>query len=187
MTTPANPLVFPLTPDWSRGVRERLIFPSSVIESHAGHEQRATLVSRPRVELSFTAVAADAVEASLAETLLLQASSRIVAVPRYTDQVALRQPAPAGAMSLTLTTIVDFEPNFESAPIVICLPGCRGVLAKVAAASGYVLTLEAPLSAAAPAGSVVAPALFSRISSSFSAERSSDNYAEWTLTFSEAL
>jgi len=92
--------LFPLVPDWSGGIRERLSYLTQVMRSRTGNEQRVQLRRYPRRRIEYRAVARNARESSVMDGLLWGRQGSFLGVPQWFDSARLSAPASSGDTTL---------------------------------------------------------------------------------------
>lgn len=178
-------LPFPLAPNGRDPVRERLTWPSTVLEAHSGKEQRTSLVSKPRRVLECVVSTAGQAETELAESLLFRGHGRLFAAPSWPDARRVEAAVPAGAMSVPLDTASG---AFEGQAFAIArVSATEAHILDVAGVTPTGLVLAAPAPAALPAGTFVGPALFCRIDAEYSASVDVQDSVDYTLALTQEV
>lgn len=94
------PMVFPASPDWEEGIKERLGWFTDVIVADDDTEQRLRLRTYARRTLAFSALLLDAEEVAFLDSLLWRNQAGRWAVPLWMDANPLVASAAVGAGSI---------------------------------------------------------------------------------------
>lgn len=96
--------IFPLLPDWSGGMRERLTWATEVIPAAFGKDQKRSMRRSPRRELSF-AVSAKGDDRAVLDNLMQGRGADRWLLPIWVDVHHLPVPLAAGATTIALPTV----------------------------------------------------------------------------------
>lgn len=99
----AQPIPWPVPPDWSAGVRERLQWLTEVLAARNGVVQKREMRLAPRREFSF-AVVAGGQDRRVVDALLFDRGARRWALPVWHDVQLLAAPLTAGGDTITCAT-----------------------------------------------------------------------------------
>lgn len=94
---------WPVTPDWSEGVRERLEWSTDVMTARTGASQRRKLRQFPRRALAFDVLTTGQERRAL-DALLWDFGSRVWALPVWPDGQSLPAPVAVDALEITAAT-----------------------------------------------------------------------------------
>lgn len=174
-------VIWPIRPDWARGVTERLEWATDVLPAYDGTEQRVRLRTNARraLEMDFTAHGHDA---RIAETLLFGWGGRRYCLPVWMERDVLAAPVAAGSATLTVTdaALKDYR---AGGLVVLWASAAQAEAIEILAIAGNTLTLKTPTSRAYPAGVSVCPGMLARIDGDAPVRRATDNLVETRLRF----
>lgn len=174
-------VLWPIRPDWARGVTERLEWATDVLPAYDGTEQRVRLRSHARraLEMDFIAHGHDA---RIAETLLFGWGGRKYCLPVWMERDVLASPVAAGATSITVTdaALKDYRVGGLA---VLWASTTQAEAIEIAAIAGDTLTLKTATSRAYPAGASVCPGMLARIEGDAPVRRATDAIFETRLRF----
>lgn len=147
-------LAWPIPPDWGRSLDESLAWLTEVQEPIAGEELRIPLREAPRRTWEFSLVEGNRAR-RLLEALLYDWSSRVWALPVWTDRSMLSAPATAGAGVVAASTAgLDFRAGGLA---LVWTDINRYELCEIASVEVNALELVRPLQASWPRGARLYP------------------------------
>lgn len=174
-------VLWPIRPDWARGVTERLEWATDVLPAYDGTEQRVRLRSNARrsLEMDFLASGHDA---RIAETLLFGWGGRKYCLPVWMERDVLAAPVAAGSTTLTVTdaALKDYR---VGGLVVLWASTAQAEAVEISAIAGNTLTLKTATSRAYPAGASVCPGALARIEGDAPVRRATDAIIETRLRF----
>lgn len=157
----ANRIVpWPIAPDWTNGVRERLAWLTEALRARNGRTQKRRLRQAPRRGIEFDVVTAGR-DRRFIDNLLFDWSSRIWALPIWHDQQRLATAVPAGAVFVPCVTAgYDFA---VGRLVMLWADAINNETLEVEAISAGALTLKRPTTRAWPAGTRLYPVRSARL------------------------
>lgn len=175
-------VTWPVTPDWSRPVRETLAWHTSVERSRTAVRQKRQNRLAPRRSFSFQ-VLAETTERRLIELLCFDAGARVWQLPIWQDAQRLTTGLAAGADEIACTTVgYDFAPGAKA---LLWRSSTSCEIVAVDAVDGDGLTLALDVVGAWPAGTRLYPLRAARLtvppSQSFLSGNASDTTVEFQL------
>ena len=108
--------VFPFDPDWSSPVREKASHLTRVLVGRSGKEQRISLRTKPRRELSFSVFTEDVGQSQMLDSLLVDLLAESWGVPWWMDATQYSGTLPLGTTSIPVSTTGRM---FVAAPMVL--------------------------------------------------------------------
>ena len=173
-------VVFGLSPDWTDGWLERLMWATDVLTSRDGTEQRVSLRAKPRRSLEFS-ILVGRDDAALLDVLLSAWQSRVYALPIWPDKAFLSAAITAGSTVIPIsTTNLEYEAD---GLLVIGSDSRNTEAAEVLSVASNAVTLKQPLLSNWPAGSFVVPARTARLRVTQAVSRVTDAIATARLVF----
>ncbi len=174
-------VLWPIRPDWTRGITERLEWATDVLTARDGTEQRVRLRTNARRTLEGDYQAAGH-DARIAESLLFGWGGRKYCLPVWIERDVLAAPVAAGttAISVTDAAMKDYR---VGGLVVLWASPLMAEAIEIEALSGDTLTLRTPVSRAYPAGASVCPGMIARIDGDAPVRRATDALFETRLRF----
>lgn len=179
--TAARVVAWPLLPDWSEGVLERLAWATEILASPKGAEQRRALRLTPRRGYE-ARIVVEGTERSMLDLLLVGWGARVFALPVWPDVQVLGSAVAQGATQILCATAhLDFR-----AGGLAMLRGPTAAEAEtvsVQAVQADRLVLASPTLAAWPAGTRLYPARAATLAEQPPLRRLNDRAAEASVSF----
>lgn len=173
-------VAFAFPPNWDRGVQETIEFKSTVIQSHDGSEQRASLRARGRRSFEYTTLL-QKVEQQRVDSLLFGWQSRLFALPCWPEESRLVSAVAAGNSVLTLDTTYR---SFVVGGLVAVYASPSDVeIREISEVTSENVTLAAPLAKDWPADTRVYPAFVAAANATMSGRRLTDRVLELPVRF----
>jgi hypothetical protein len=147
-------VVFPLSPEWSGGVKETWEFLTGILVAEDGSEQRVRLRRAPRVVLSFPVLAMDAMESGFLDALMYRRAAKAWDVPVWTDAVGITSVASGSSPVVCDTANRAFRAGGR---VLLWRAWNAWEVASIGVVSGAGFTLSAPLASTWPAGTLAVP------------------------------
>lgn len=177
-------VLFTLSPDWSAAVREAVSYQSSLVESYAGKEQRASLVSKPGRTLSYTAKALSSTELARAEAAIYAGQAVAIGAPLWSQASRTTAATPAGSKAVSADTrLGDYAPG----SFAVLTLGELAEVVEVAAVSPEGLTLVQATTTAFAKGAQLAPLLVARLEAEISSSHDTAAVAAYDIKLVEEV
>ena len=173
-------VVFGLSPDWSDGWLERLMWSTDVLTARDGTEQRIRLRANPRRSLEFS-ILSGRDDAALLDVLLAAWQSRVYALPIWPDKSHLPTRVAAGSTVIQVaTTHLEYAAD---GLLVIGTDSRNTEAAEILSVASNTVTLKQPLLQTWPAGAFLVPAQTARLRMKQGVSRITESIARSRLVF----
>ena len=173
-------VVFGLSPDWSDGWLERLMWSTDVLTARDGTEQRIRLRANPRRSLEFS-ILSGRDDAALLDVLLAAWQSRVYALPIWPDKSHLPTRVAAGSTVIQVaTTHLEYVAD---GLLVIGTDSRNTEAAEILSVASNTVTLKQPLLQTWPAGAFLVPAQTARLRMKQGVSRITESIARSRLVF----
>ena len=181
-TPPGNFRLFPLPPDWTKGITEKISYMTDVLVGYSDAEQRRSLRSNPRRGLSFSILTMNERETALFDSLIFGWMQNPFGVPWWPDAQFL--PADVAQCS-DVVPIATADRLFANGGLAVIWQNAANyeVLA-VDVVSANNFTLSTPTQFSWEAGNaIVAPVFLARLPDKFDVSRWSSGGISADLDF----
>ena len=172
--------IFPVAPQWDKGVLERLKWKNSLTTKISGSEQRVGLRALPRVDIEYT-VLVNAEERAVMERLFKLHGDSVYYLPLWMYSFTVAQDYPQGGVSIEVN-ISDYR---ITSGTLLCVLGDDGTYYAYAAKSyiNGILTLETPLKTGISKGEPLHPIALTQLINDIDAKKLARDVWESTLMF----
>lgn len=175
-------VLFTLSPDWSQPVVEGTRYKSSLLSTYGGHEQRASLTSKPLRTLTYTAQALTATERAQAEATLYAGQALAIGAPIWTQETRAKAAIQAGALYINADTRAG---GFEAGGFAVISKDSRAEVVDIQAVGDDGLTLSLPVTSDWAVGASVAPLLVARLEADLDSASDAGTVAAYNITLTE--
>jgi hypothetical protein len=165
LVTGSRITVFSVAPDWSQGMKERILYLTDVLKAYSDNEQRRGLRQIARRSLSYRALTLNARDASGMESLIWGWQNQPYGVPWWPDVTSLAVSVSAGTSSIQVQASAD---RLFAVGGIICIwqSEFNFEALTIQSIAGNVITVSSPTQFAwtAGLGTLVLPVFLARLS-----------------------
>jgi hypothetical protein len=152
-------VVFPFMANWDKAITQEYQWKTDVLQAYDGTEQRFKLRANPRQQFAFDTLT-EGLETNRLDALLWNWQSRVFAVPLWIDAALLAKPIIHNQKTIPINTQ---HLNYQPEGLIVLINGQQVKALEIAQVTNNGLELKRVVNESWPVGTIVCPALLTRL------------------------